>query len=143
MTGLPPEAEREILTKLSANLSIRSDEVAAILARHGVEGDIDALQTAYRKRLGQRMLSQIRDEHGRRELLCSGSEYIVVDCGRRELLCSGSEYIVVDCCNDQQKLKAIQRRLQSGMNGLDASAKKVRGRIGLLERFKDKFQKAG
>ena len=126
MTGLPPEAEREILTKLSANLSIRSDEVAAILARHGVEGDIDALQTAYRKRLGQRMLSQIRDEHG-----------------RRELLCSGSEYIVVDCCNDQQKLKAIQRRLQSGMNGLDASAKKVRGRIGLLERFKDKFQKAG
>ena len=126
MAGLPPEAEREILAQLSANLSIRSDEVAAILARHGVEGDIEALQTAYRKRLGQRMLSQIRDEHG-----------------RRELLCSGSEYIVVDCCNDQQKLKAIQRRLQSGMNGLDASAKKVRGRIGLLERFKNKFQKAG
>lgn len=126
MTGLPPEAEREILARLSANLSIRSEEVAAILARHGVEGDIDALQTAYRKRLGQRMLAGIRDEHG-----------------RRELLCSGSEYIVVDCCNDQQKLKAIQRRLQSGMNGLDASAKKVRGRIGLLERFKNKFQKAG
>lgn len=126
MSGLPPEAEREILARLSANLSIRSDEVAAILARHGVEGDIDALQTAYRKRLGQRMLAGIRDEHG-----------------RRELLCSGSEYIVVDCCTDAQKLKAIQRRLQSGMNGLDASAKKVRGRLSLLERFKNKFQKAG
>ena len=127
MSGLPPEAEREILARLSANLSIRSDEVAAILARHGVEGDIDALQSAYRKRLGQRMLSQIRDEHGRREVLAA----------------RGQEYIIVDCCNDTQKLKAIQRRLQSGMNGLDAAAKKVRGRIGLLERFKNKFQKAG
>ena len=125
MSGLPPEAEREILARLSANLSIRSDEVAAILARHGVEGDIDALQTAYRKRLGQRMLAGIRDEHGRRELFCAGGD------------------VLVECCNDAQKLKAIQRRLQSGMNGLDASAKKVRGRIGLLERFKNKFQKAG
>ena len=126
MTGLPPDAEREILDKPAAQMYISSDEIAEILARHGVEGDIDALQTAYRKRLGQRLIAGIRDEYG-----------------RRELFCAGGDYVLVECCNDAQKLKAIQRRLQSGMNGLDASAKKVRGRIGLLERFKNKFQKAG
>ena len=126
MTGLPPEAEREILDKLAAQMYISSDEVADILARHGVEGDIDALQTAYRKRLGQRLIAGIRDEHG-----------------RRELFCAGGDYVMVECCNDAQKLKAIQRRLQGSINSLDASAKKVRGRLSLLERFKSKFQKAG
>ena len=115
---LPPEAEAEIMGRLSAKMRISSDEIAAILERHGVSGDAESLQSAYRKRLGQRLMSSIRDEGG-----------------KRELLAAGSEYVVVECCNDPQKLKAIQRRLQGNINGLDASAKKVRGRIRFLNRF--------
>ena len=44
---------------------------------------------------------RIRDENGKREILST----------------SGGEYVIVDCCNDPQKLKAIQRRIQAQMNG--------------------------
>jgi hypothetical protein len=55
---------------------------------------------------------------------------------RTEILStSGGEYVIVDCCNDPQKLKAIQRRIQAQMNGLDVSAGKVHGRVHFLERF--------
>ena len=60
-----------------------------------------------------------RDENGKREILST----------------SGGEYVIVDCCNDPQKLKAIQRRIQAQMNGLDVSAGKVHGRVHFLERF--------
>ena len=55
--SLPPDAQREILNRLSAETRISSQEIAAILKRHGVCGDMDALQDAYRKRLGQRLMS--------------------------------------------------------------------------------------
>ena len=113
--SLPPDAQREILDRLSAETRISSQEIAAILKRHGVCGDMDA----YRKRLGQRLMSTIRDEAGKREVLAA----------------SGGEYVIVDCCNDPQKLKAIQRRIQAQMNGLDVSAGKVRKRVRFLERF--------
>ena len=71
---LPLEAEQEIMDMLSANMRISTDEIAAILKKHGVSGDADALQNAYRKRLGQRLMSSIRDESGRREVLANGSE---------------------------------------------------------------------
>lgn len=123
MTGaykpvLPSEAEAEIMELLAVKMRISSDEIAAILEKHGVSGDTEALQSAYRKRLGQRLMSSIRDESG-----------------KRELLAAGSEYVVVECCNDPQKLKVIQRRLQGSMKGLDASSKKVRSRIHFLDRF--------
>jgi len=57
--SLPPDAQREILNRLSAETRISSQEIAAILKRHGVCGDMDALQDAYRKRLGQRLMSTI------------------------------------------------------------------------------------
>lgn len=117
--SLPPDAQREILNRLSAETRISSQEIAAILKRHGVCGDIDALQDAYRKRLGQRLMSTIRDETGKREVLAA----------------SGGEYVIVDCCNDPQKLKAIRHRIQAQMNGLDVSAGKVRKRVHFLERF--------
>ena len=110
--SLPPDAQREILGRLSTETRISSQEIAAILKRHGVCGDIDALQDAYRKRLGQRLMSTIRDEAA-----------------------SGGEYVIVDCCNDPQKLKAIRHRIQAQMNGLDVSAGKVRKRVRFLERF--------
>ena len=124
--SLPPEAEAEIMERLSANMKITSEEIAAILARYGVSGDVEALQNAYRKRVGQRLMASIRDENG-----------------RREVLAHGSEYVVVECCNDQQALKAIRRRIQGQMSGLDVSAAKVQGRIHVLDRFLTKFRKAG
>ena len=118
-TGIPPDAQAEILQKLSAETKITSCEIAEILKKHDVCGDMDALQDAYRKRLGQRLMSTIRDETGKREVLAA----------------SGGEYVIVDCCNDPQKLKAIQHRIQAQMNGLDVSAGKVRKRVRFLERF--------
>lgn len=118
-TGIPPDAQTEILQKLSAETKITSGEIAEILKKHDICGDIDALQDAYRKRLGQRLMSTIRDEAGKREVLAA----------------SGGEYVIVDCCNDPQKLKAIRHRIQVQMNGLDVSAGKVRKRVRFLERF--------
>ena len=123
---LPLEAEQAIMDTLSANMRISADEIAAILKKYGVSGDMDALQNAYRKRLGQRLMSSIRDENG-----------------KREVLARGSEYIVVECCSDQQALKAIRRRIQSQMNGLDDSAGKVRSRIRVLDQLISRFRKAG
>ena len=124
--ALPPEAEAEIMEKLFSNMKISSGEIAAILARHGVSGDAAILQEQYRKRLGQRLMASLRDESG-----------------KREVLAHGSEYVVVECCNDQQALKAIRRRIQGQMNGLDVSTRKVQGRIHVLERFLARFRKAG
>ena len=123
---LPLEAEQEIMDTLSANMRISADEIAAILKKYGESGDMDALQNAYRKRLGQRLMSSIRDENG-----------------KREVLARGSEYIVVECCSDQQALKAIRRRIQSQMNGLDDSAGKVCSRIRVLDQLISRFRKAG
>ena len=124
--ALPPEAEQEIMAALSANMRISSGEIAAILKKHGVSGDMDALQDSYRKRLGQRLMSSIRDENG-----------------RREVLARGSEYIVVECCADRQGPQAIRQRIQSQMNGLDNSAGKVRCRIRVLDHLLSRFRKAG
>ncbi len=123
---LPPQAEAEIMDRLFTEMRISSGEIAAILAKYDVRGDDGALQDSYRKRLGQRLMASIRDETG-----------------KREVLAHGSEYVVVECCNDQQALKAIRRRIQGQMSGLDVSAAKVQGRIHVLDRFLTKFRKAG
>ena len=117
-SGLPVEAQQEIMERLSTRMRISSQEIAAILEKHGVCGDIDALQDAYRKRLGQRLMATIRDENG-----------------KREVLSASGEYVIVDCCNDPQKLKAIRHRIQAQMNGLDVSAGKVRKRVRFLDRI--------
>ena len=83
--NIPPEAEREILERLSRRMRIRASEVDAILERYGVTGDEAQLQQRYRRQLGQRLLAGLRDEAGRREVLAvrdgqGGTEYLVVDC---------------------------------------------------------------
>lgn len=123
---LPPQAEAEILDRLFTNMKISSGEIAAILEKYDVCGDVPSLQASYRKRLGQRLMASIRDETG-----------------KREVLAHGSEYVVVDCCNDQQKLQAIRRRIQAQMSGLDESAVKVQGRVRLLERLIAGFRRTG
>ena len=122
---LPPQAEAEILNRLFTNMKISSGEIAAILEKYNVCGDVSSLQASYRKRLGQRLMASIRDETG-----------------KREVLAHGSEYVVVQCCNDRQALKAIQYRLQNQMNGLDVSAAKVKGRVRVLDRLLARFRKA-
>lgn len=121
---LPPEAEAEIMDTLFTNMRISSGEIAAILAKHDVCGDVSALQDSYRKRLGQRLMASLRDESG-----------------KREVLAHGSEYVVVECCNDRQALKAINRRIQGQINGLDVSTAKVQGRIRVLDKFLGRFRK--
>ena len=123
---LPPQAEAEILDRLFTDTRISSGEIAAILEKYDVRGDERALQDAYRKRLGQRLIASIRDESG-----------------KREVLAHGSEYMVVDCCNDRQALKAIRRRIQGQMSGLDVSAAKVQGRVRVLDRLLAVFRKRG
>ena len=122
---LPLQAEAEILDRLFTDTRISSGEIAAILKKHGVRGDESVPQDGYRKRLGQRLMASIRDESG-----------------KREVLAHGSEYVVVDCCNDQQALKAIRRRIQGQMSGLDVSAAKVQGRVRVLDRLLAVFRRA-
>ncbi len=123
--ALPPQAEAEILGRLYANMRISAGEIAAILEKYDVRGDVSALQDSYRKRLGQRLMASIRDESG-----------------KREVLAHGSQYVVVECCNDRQALKAIRRRIQGQMSGLDVSAAKVQGRIRVLDRLLARFKRA-
>ena len=118
---IPNHAVDEIMDLLSTQMSITSDEIAEILKKYDVSGNMDALQDSYRKRLGQRLIAGIRDEKG-----------------QRELLAVGNEYIIIDCCNDQKKLSAIQHKLKSSMDSLDESAQKVQGRQAFLRRFSSK-----
>ena len=124
---LPPEAEQEILEALFEGMVIHSSEIAAILKKHGVCGDVEALQDSYRKRLGQRLMASLRDDAGRREVLANGK----------------GSYVVLEGCGDRRQLKQIHRRIQNQMNGLDLSARKVSGRLTVLERLARKWRRAG
>ena len=119
MPALPMGAQEEILGKLFTDMHIRSDDIVKILKKYEVAGDVDALQDAYRRRVGQRLMASIRDGTGKREVL-SGK---------------GREYFVVECCNDVNQLNVIRSRIEAQMTGLGNSADKVHGRIGVLERL--------
>ncbi len=124
MPTLPNKAVDEIMARLGERQRISSDEIVAILKKYEVAGNAEALQDSYRKRLGQRFMAAIRDE-----------------AGRREIFAAGKNYVIVDCCNNAQDLKAIRKRLQSAVNGLDNSAQKVGGRLQFLDRFAPKVGK--
>ena len=108
-------------------MEIHSNEIAAILKKHGVCGDAEALQDSYRKRLGQRFMASLRDDVGRREVLANGK----------------GSYVVLEGCGDRRQLKQIHRRIQNQMKGLDLSARKVSGRLTVLERLAHKWRRAG
>lgn len=118
MPALPNEAVDEIMARLGESQRISSDEIVSILKKYNVVGNMETLQDSYRKRLGQRLMAAIRDE-----------------AGRRGIFAAGKNYIIVDCCNNAQELKAIRRRLQSSVNGLDASVSKVGERMEFLGKF--------
>ena len=123
MPSLPPEAQEEILDKLFTDMHICSDDIVKILKKYEVEGDVEALQDGYRRRVGQRLMASIRDEAGKREVL-SGK---------------GREYFVVECCNDVKQLSAMRSRIERQMEGLGNSSEKVHARIGVLDRLSRMF----
>ena len=88
---------------------------------------MEALQDSYRKRLGQRLMASLRDDTGRREVLANGK----------------GSYVVLEGCGDRRQLKQIHRRIQNQMKGLDLSARKVSGRLTVLERLAHKWRRAG
>ena len=66
------------------------------------------------------------------------------DTGRREVLANGKgSYVVLEGCGDRRQLKQIHRRIQNQMKGLDLSARKVSGRLTVLERLPHKWRRAG
>ena len=73
-SGVPEDAAAEILEKLMTHQQISSDEVAQILKRYGVCGEPEALQIAYRKKVGQRLIASLRDPYGRREVFSTGRQ---------------------------------------------------------------------
>ena len=125
--GLPPDAKEEILEVLCTEMEISADEIVAILKKHHVAADEEVLQDRYRRQLGQRLMASIRDDAGRREVLAT----------------KRGEYVIVECCNDRQRLQAVRRRIQNQMKGLDLSARKVSGRLTILERLAHKWRRAG
>lgn len=64
---LPPEAEQEILEALFEGMEIHSSEIAAILKKHGVCGDVEALQDSY-KQAGNSVTVTVIEAIGRRIL---------------------------------------------------------------------------
>lgn len=124
--GLPPGARAEVLEVLFTNMEISGDEISAILKKHHVSYDADALQDRYRRQVGQRLMASLRDASGEREVLSNGR-------GR---------YVVLECCRNRQQLAAIRRRIQNQAHGLDASAGKVRSRIAVLDRLIAHLRKA-
>ena len=116
--ALPEAAVAEIMAGLAEKQRISSDEIAAILKKHEVAGDTEALQDSYRRRLGQRLMAAIRDE-----------------AGHREIFAAGRNYVIVDCCNDPKELQSIRKRLSGHMSGLDTSVKKVGERMKFLDKF--------
>lgn len=124
--GLPPSARAEVLEVLFTNMEISGDEISAILKKHHVSYDADALQDRYRRQVGQRLMASLRDASGEREVLSNGR-------GR---------YVVLECCRNRQQLAAIRRRIQNQAHGLNASAGKVRSRIAVLDRLIAHLRKA-
>lgn len=124
--GLPPGARAEILEVLFTNMEISGDEISAILKKHHVSYDADALQDRYRRQVGQRLMASLRYASGEREVLSNGR-------GR---------YVVLECCRNRQQLAAIRRRIQNQARGLNASAGKVRSRIAVLDRLIAHIRKA-
>ena len=117
--SIPLEAQEEILDKLFSDYRISSDEIVRILKKYEVQGNVEALQDSYRRRVGQRLMSSLRDDAGKHEVL-SGN---------------GREYVILECCNDQDQLKSIRPRIQKQMGGLDVSISKVEDRIRVMQRF--------
>ena len=115
-------AKAEIYNIIAKDMRISTDRMEGILAKHGVKRDPKALQRAYRLSVGQKIMAEVRDNEGRREILAARTE-------------KGMEYIVIDACHDQVLLARLQHRLREFIAGLERSSGKVRDRQSVLGGF--------
>ena len=113
----PPEAEAAILNRLFAQMSGKTEEMVAILKNYGMRGDDETLQNAFLKRKVQRIMANVRDKDGNRQVLSTRN----------------GEYIVVPRCDDLQALQAIGHGIETQMGGLNQSAGVVSSRIRFLK----------
>lgn len=117
-SGVPEDAAAEILETLITHQQISSDEVALILKRYGVRGEPEALQIAYRKKVGQRLIASLRDPYG-----------------RREVFSTGSTYVLVDGCNNRDDLERIQEKISKEVEASCQASDKIDNRLQVLRRF--------
>ena len=113
----PPEAEQEIMNRLFAQMSGKTEEMVAILKNYGMRGDDETLQNAFLKRKVQRIMAKVRDKDGNRQVLSTRN----------------GEYIVVPRCDDLQALQSIAHGIETQMGGLNQSAGVVSSRIRFLK----------
>lgn len=112
-------AKAEIYAVLSEDMKISVERMDGILAKYGVKRNVKDLQRSYRLSVGQRIIADIRDEKGKREILAAKTEY-------------GTEYIVVDACNDPKLLTKLQHRLRGCISSLESTSGKVKERQSAL-----------
>ena len=116
-TSPEAEAEKEVMDRLFAEMSGKTEEMVAILKNYGVRGDDETLQNAFLKRKVQRIMANVRDKDGNRQVLSTRN----------------GEYVVVPCCDDMKKLQSIGHGLETQMGGLNQSAGVVSARIRFLK----------
>ena len=116
-TSPEAEAEKEVMDRLFAEMSGKTEEMVAILKNYGVRGDDETLQNAFLKRKLQRMMANVRDKDGNRQVLSTRN----------------GEYVVVPCCDDMKKLQSIAHGIETQMGGLNQSAGVVSSRIRFLK----------
>lgn len=116
------KARAEIYSVLSDDMKISVERMDNILAKHGVRRDPKALQRAYRLSVGQRIMADVRDAEGKREILAARTE-------------NGTEYIVLEACSDQKVLNGLQHRLRECISSLEHTSGKVKQRQDSLSRL--------
>ena len=125
-TSPEAEAEKEVMDRLFAEMSGKTEEMVAILKNYGVRGDDETLQNAFLKRKLQRMMANVRDKDGNRQVLSTRN----------------GEYVVVPCCDDMKKLQSIAHGIETQMGGLNQSAGVVSSRIRFLKECEQSESKA-
>ena len=125
-TSPDAEAEKEVMDRLFADMSGKTEEMVAILKNYGVRGDDETLQNAFLKRKLQRMMANVRDKDGNRQVLSTRN----------------GEYVVVPCCDDMKKLQSIAHGIETQMGGLNQSAGVVSSRIRFLKECEQSESKA-
>ena len=125
-TSPEAEAEKEVMDRLFAEMSGKTEEMVAILKNYGVRGDDETLQNAFLKRKLQRMMANVRDKDGYRQVLSTRN----------------GEYVVVPCCDDMKKLQSIAHGIETQMGGLNQSAGVVSSRIRFLKECEQSESKA-
>ncbi|MGI6175207.1 MAG: hypothetical protein ACOYJC_03390 [Christensenellales bacterium] len=120
------KAKAEIYSVLSEDMKIGVERMDSILAKYGVKRNVKDLQRSYRLSVGQRIMAEVRDAKGKREILAAKTE-------------NGTEYIVVEACSDPQVLSRLQHRLRGCISSLESISGKVKARQSALSAIRQKL----